>query len=170
MSLLLESTGVPAIEDLGPRLPPAGRLAEGPVAVLECFQEIPCDPCCHSCGRGAIDKPEGLNGLPRVDYARCNGCGRCIPGCPGLAIFVVDQTYSRERGLVMLAYEFLPRPRVGDEVPALDRAGREVCRAEVVAVREGRTLDRTAVIGIAVPKEFLMEARQIKVGERASGG
>ncbi len=162
--MMLESTGIPTKQDLESKMPTAERLAKGPVAVVECFQEIPCDPCYHSCKRGAISELIDINDIPYVDFDKCNGCALCISNCPGLAIFVLDQTYDEEYGVVKMPYEFLPRPVVGDEVAALNREGHEVCKGKIVEVRDGKVQDKTAVIGVAVPKEYLMEVRNIQVG------
>ncbi|AZR72471.1 4Fe-4S ferredoxin [Anoxybacter fermentans] len=161
---MLESTGVPTVEDLKARMPSKERLARGPVAMIECFQRIPCDPCYHSCKRGAISKLIDINDIPQVDYEKCNGCGLCISNCPGLAIFVLDQNYDEKYGLIKMPYELLPRPEIGEEVVALNREGQEVCKGKVVEVRDGKIQDKTAIIGVAVPKKFLMEVRNIKVG------
>lgn len=162
--MVLETTGIPTRDDIENKLPSAKRLAQGPVAIIECFQKIPCDPCYHSCKRGAICELTDINQIPHVDFAKCNGCGLCISNCPGLAIFVVDQTYDEEFGVVKMPYEFLPRPEVGDEVLALNFSGEEVCQGKIVEVRDGKSQDKTAVIGVAVPKKFLLEVRNIRVG------
>ena len=96
-----------------PGLPSEERLKKGPVAVIECNQEIPCNPCVAACPREAI-KVKALTSLPELDEDRCNGCGSCIAPCPGLAIFVVDMSYSEREAVVMLPYEFLPYPKVGE--------------------------------------------------------
>lgn len=162
---MLHQTGIPTREDLETKMPPEERLARGPVAMIECFQQIPCDPCFHSCKKGAItDLSEDINEVPYVDFDKCNGCGLCINNCPGLAIFVLDQNYDEEYGVVKMPYEFLPRPKLDQEVQALNRDGQQICTGKVVEVRDGKAQDKTAVIGVAVPKEFLMEVRNIKVG------
>ncbi len=42
---MLKNTGVPDEKDLASVTPTKKRLEEGPVVMVECFQEIPCDPC-----------------------------------------------------------------------------------------------------------------------------
>ena len=162
---MLEATGVPTKQDLEKKKPSKERLLQGPVAMIECFQRIPCDPCYYSCKRGAISEMIDINDIPQVDFDRCNGCSLCISNCPGLAIFVLDYNYDEEYGVIRMPYEFLPRPKVGDEVLALNREGVEVSKGKVVEVRDGKVQDKTAVVGVAVPKEFLMEVRNIKVRE-----
>lgn len=160
---MLEATGVPTKQDLEKKMPSEDRLLQGPVAMIECFQRIPCDPCYYSCKRGAISELIDINDIPYVDFDKCNGCSLCISNCPGLAIFVMDYNYDEEYGVIRMPYEFLPRPKIGEEVIALNREGAEVSTGKVVEVRDGKVQDKTAVVGVAVPKEFLMEVRNIKI-------
>jgi Fe-S-cluster-containing hydrogenase component 2 len=158
----LARDGVPALEDLEAVVPCAERLMSRAVAVVECFQQIPCDPCADACRHGAIKPLAGINDLPVLDEDLCDGCGLCIAKCPGQAVFVVDETYSLDEALVMLPYEFLPLPEVGEVVCAFGRDGCQVGLARVVKVRKGRSLDRTAIISVAVPLDLAMTARHIK--------
>lgn len=158
---MLEKTGIPTEEQIREITPPKERMAKGPVAVIECFQKIPCNPCYTSCPSKAIKELVDINDRPVVDYDRCNGCGVCISNCPGLAIFVVDESYSEDKALVKLPYEFLPLPNKGDIVKALDRSGHELGKAEVIRVVNTKTQDRTPVIWIAVDKELSMKVRNI---------
>jgi len=148
-----ETEGIVELEDL--RLPTEEQLKKG-VAIIECIQEIPCNPCVDACPFNAISM-ENINALPFVDYEKCVGCGKCIEVCPGLAIFVVK--IDGNKALVMLPYEFLPLPEEGEKVKALNREGKEICDAVVKKVRKGRT----PVITIELPSQYAMDARNIKV-------
>lgn len=156
---MLENTGVPSNENVLEVTPSKERLAKGPIAVFECFQKIPCNPCQKACPSGAIKELIDINDRPQVDNDKCTGCGICVSKCPGLAIFIVDETYSDTEALVKLPYEFLPIPEEGSFVTALDREGHPVCRAQVQKVLNTKFQDRTAVISLIVPKEFSMEVR-----------
>ena len=129
---MFAKTGVPSHKEIRQCLPTRKRRAAGPVAVIECWERIPCDPCQFLCPQGAIRPFANLNDLPGLDEERCSGCGACISGCPGLAIFVVDEKFSVTEALVRLPYEFRPLPEKGKEVWALDREGKKLCRATVV--------------------------------------
>lgn len=156
-------------KELAGQVPAEERLREGPVAVIECVEEIPCNPCVEICPQSAISMPGGLNGLPKLDWEKCNGCGVCVSGCPGLAIFMVDLTEAGEQAKVALPYEFVPLPERGEEVVALDREGNELGRAKVLRVQKGKRLDRTPVITIAIPREWALQARNIrKLDQRCS--
>lgn len=166
--MTLEKDGSLSPEELArlPGIPSAERLKQGPVAVIECAQEIPCNPCEEACPAGAIQVGEPITNLPVLASDQCTGCGLCIPICPGLAIFVVDMTYSDREATVQLPYEFLPLPEKGEVVTALDREGRAVCPARVINVRNPKRFDHTAVITIAVPKDKAMNVRNIALARR----
>ncbi len=159
---MLKKTGIPAEADLDKALPSRERLEEGPVAVFECFEEIPCDPCYYSCPVEAVDEFEDINELPELDSEACTGCGRCIAACPGLAAFVLDFTYSEDKGLIGLPYEFTPLPQEGEEVIALDHAGEKTARAEVVRVNTYRGSQKTPVVWLAVEKNRLARTRHFR--------
>lgn len=156
----LRRTGILNYEELAscPGIPSEERLWEGPVAVIECGEEIPCDPCEANCPRGAIHIGDVITSRPYLDSDRCVGCALCVSHCPGLAIFVVDLT--REEGdKVTLPYEFLPLPKPGEIVHGMNREGEIVCDAQIVKVDTNTHNDRTAVVILLVPKGYGMEVR-----------
>jgi len=160
---MLINDGIPTKEDLVRVTPSEERFSKGPVAIVECFQEIPCDPCVKACRRGAILMLRDINDIPMVDAELCNGCSLCISLCPGLAIFVVDKTFSEELALVKLPFEYVPVPQAGQYATALNRAGEELGRYEVIKVTSGGKKNKTYTISLAVPKDLAMEVRDIKV-------
>ena len=160
---MLKNDGIPTKEDLAEITPTEERLAEGPVAIVECFQEIPCNPCVKACKRGAISMPRDINDLPVVDTGLCNGCGLCISMCPGLAIFIVDKTFSEKLAIVKLPYEYVPVPEAGQKVTALSRAGEALGNFEVVRVTSGGRKNKTYTISLAVPQKLAMEVRDVRV-------
>ncbi len=133
--------------------------------MIECPEKIPCNPCVDACSQGAITIKGSIIELPEVDYEKCTGCLLCIPRCPGLAIFVIDET-PEEHSIVYIPYEFLPRPKKGDRVIALDHEGKERCEALVFKVIDSSKFDRCAVVGIAVPKGMEQEIRFFRLSNR----
>lgn len=141
-------------------LPSRERLARGPVAIIECTEDIPCDPCVEACKLGAISKA-GLTTPPDIDYEKCTGCASCVDVCPGLAIFVINMNYKEGKALVSIPYEMLPVPKRGERVDALDRSGKKIGVGEIVKVRKGR--GATFVVSVAIGKDLAMEARSIRI-------
>jgi Fe-S-cluster-containing hydrogenase component 2 len=148
------------LEESEVELPSWERLKKGSVAIIECPQEIPCDPCKVSCPNGAIEL-ENLNALPKVNFDLCNGCGLCVQKCPGLAIFLLQ--FKGEGCRVTLPYEFLPLPKKGEKVIVLNRKGEEVGEGTIVGVlsREKSRGD-TTVITVEVEKKLGNKIRNIK--------
>jgi len=138
------------------------RRKKGAYVVIECPEKIPCDPCVDACPNDAISIPGSIIESPEVDYEKCTGCLVCIPRCPGLAIFVVDET-PKDHAIVYVPYEFLPRPKKGDKAIGLDREGKERCEVEVLKVIDAKKFDRCAIVGFSVPKELVQEIRAVKL-------
>lgn len=138
------------------KLPSHKQLEKG-VAIIECVQNIPCNPCVDSCPTGAISMKD-INALPVMDYDKCIACCKCVGICPGLAIFVVK--CKDDKGLITLPYEFLPEPVVGKKVKLLDRAGKIVGDG---IVKKVVNKNKTFVVTIEVDKDLIMIIRNIKV-------
>lgn len=158
------SDGIIGLEDLASfnSVPSTERIREKrPVAMIECIQEIPCNSCVVACKLGAIQMAR-VNDLPRVDYNKCTGCMACAMVCPGLAVFLLRE--GDGVGYVTLPYEFLPVPKTGDQVMALNRKGTVLGKGKVARVLPPERNDGTALVTIEVPKELLLEARAIRLG------
>jgi Fe-S-cluster-containing hydrogenase component 2 len=142
-------------------LPPEGRERKGPVAVIECIQEIPCDPCVGACKFDAITM-DGINGIPHVDFAKCTGCMSCLRVCPGLAIFIQDK--SKAKPSVTVPYEYLPLPIKGGTVTLLGRDGSSLGTATVKFVLPADTVSKSSLISVEFDDPALCErVRNIKV-------
>jgi ferredoxin len=155
--------GIPSVSELekSPGYPGINRLMKGPVAVIECVEEIPCNPCQTACPAGAITIGASISNLPVLDENKCTGCGLCISSCPGLAIFVIDIQYGHDEALISLPFEALPLPQVGEEVPALNREGKEICQAKIVRISDKPSNGHTVVITISVLRKYALLVRNI---------
>ena len=139
-------------------IPSPERFTKGPVALFECMQQIPCNPCADACPRGAITVKE-INDCPSLDDSLCNGCGVCMTHCPGLSIFVVDYTYGIETALVKIPYEFSPLPETNELVDALNRQGQNIGTGQTIRVQHSP--NKTNIIWLTVPQELAMDVRSI---------
>lgn len=165
---MLIKTGIPSPEEIVKVKPGQSRLAKGPVAMVECFQRIPCNPCATSCPAGAIEPFKNINDLPKLNTEKCTGCSACVSSCPGLAIFIIDETYSDKEAVVKMPYEYRPLPEVKSVVEVTNRAGKVVGTGVVIQVVNNKKQDKTAVVSVAVPKELSMEARSIQIRKEST--
>ena len=152
--------------------PDEERFAKGPVAVVECVQQIPCNPCESACPLHAIHIGEPITNTPQVDREKCIGCGMCVAACPGLAIFLVDKSYSETEATVSFPFEYDPLPEKGAEIDALSRAGEYVCKGRVIKVMNPKKNDHTPVVTLAIPKEHadtVRTMRRLKLPEAHEG-
>ena len=137
--------------------------AVGVHPVMECTQNIPCNPCQDACPKGCIRIGEKITSLPAVNPdATCIGCGMCVASCSGQAIFLVNEHLEEGYASVTIPYEFLPLPEIGTKGVALGRNGQKVCDAEIIAVKSVPAYDKTNLLTMKVPAEFADRARFFK--------
>lgn len=149
-------------EDLAGFLEAAWDLSrDRPVAIVDCDEDIPCNPCESACPRGAIKVGMDICNPPRLELERCDGCGRCVRICPGLAIVLLDRTVDPDRPRVTVPFEMPVVPSVGDEMWAVDGLGRPVGLAEVVRVR-GVGRDATALVTVEVEGKRALKIRGLR--------
>lgn len=135
--------------------------------VIECTQNIPCNPCQDACPKHCIRVGSNITALPSIDEEiQCTGCGMCVASCSGQAIFLVNEDCGDGTAEITIPYEFLPLPQKGDKGIALNRAGESVCTAEVVSVRSAKAFDHTNLLTMKVDKNFAMQARFFRKEEQ----
>lgn len=141
--------------------PSANQQQEMIHPVIECTQNIPCNPCQDACPVGCIKVGSNITSLPVLDgEKKCIGCGMCVASCPGQAIFLIKE--EAEQAEITLPYEFMPLPKKGDKGTALSRSGQPLCEAEVVAVKSVAAMDHTNLLTMRVPKAYAGTARFIR--------
>jgi len=154
----------PAIDEPIESLPKDYRtFPKGARVVIECEQNIPCNPCEAICPHNAIKVGKDIVNYPQLDPEKCTACALCLTRCPGLSLFVVNKDYSPTETEISLPFEMIPLPRKGDAVDALDRQGNFVCKARVTRVLTGKKFDRTSIVSIAVEHKYADTARHFRV-------
>lgn len=150
-------------EDEINRYPGVKTKIKGIHPVIECTQNIPCNPCQDACKMHCIKIGEKITSLPEVDEnIKCIGCGMCVASCSGQAIFLVNDDYEEGYASVTIPYEFLPIPEKGEKGKALDRSGKAVCEAEIIEVKTAGSFDHTNLLTMKVPVDMSMKARFFK--------
>ena len=74
--------------------------------VFHCNQEIPCDPCASLCPKGLITlQADDIRAIPHFnpELGNCIHCEKCVAGCPGLAITLVDPPFRSPKPVRFLA-------------------------------------------------------------------
>lgn len=139
----------------------------GVFPVIHCSQEIPCNPCATLCAQGLIFIDQNdIRSVPSYlgSSLNCKYCLRCVAGCPGLAITLVDHRIQPENPRVAIPYEFSRESvRKGDTVTVLDTEGTELGTAEVLTVSNIRTSDRTLIVQVQVPAGYAQRVAGIRV-------
>ena len=157
---MLDKTGIPTKDLVFSRFFDEKTLFR-PKAIIECYEEIPCNPCSTSCPFDAIYIGENINKIPKLDANLCTGCGLCVTSCPGLAIMVAQ--LKGDQAIFKIAYEFNPKPKVGDHVKGIDRYGKEICICEVLDIKQGKDQDQTALLKVSVPAMFIHDFVTVRV-------
>jgi Fe-S-cluster-containing hydrogenase component 2 len=129
--------------------------------IIECPEEIPCNPCEEACPRGAISVGLPITNLPVLDSTKCSGCGLCVPACPGQAIFILEERLDGET-IIGLPYEMLPSLQEGDQVILLDRGGIAMGTGEVVKAVSPPVYSRTALIQVRCSPTVARDVRAVK--------
>ncbi len=133
-------------------------LPAGVLPVFHCNQEIPCDPCSALCPQHLIYiDQQDIRSTPKftADNFACKACLKCVAGCPGLAITLVDYRSNAERPLVSIPYEFSRESiNIGDLVTLENTQGDELATAAVVNARALKSNDRTIVLQVEVERNI----------------
>lgn len=147
------------------------EIEEGVVPVIHCTQEIPCDPCSGLCSHGLIYiDTKDIRHVPTFlgnSYC-CEACEKCVAGCPGLAITLVNYREHPEMPVVSIPYEFTRQTiNAEDRVIVLDTEGKELGRVDVLSVHAVNKDDKTLVVQVNAPKEIAQRIAGIKVQDES---
>lgn len=159
---MLDKKGFPDTKQIKTCFPEIEILLK-PKAIIECFENIPCNPCSTSCPFNAIYIGEDINNLPIIDFNKCTGCGICVFSCPGLAIKVVE--IHKDKAKFKIPYEFIPYPKEKEIWHAVNHAGEIIGDAQIFKVTLGKKQNKTALVEVIVDDSLLYDFATIKIKE-----
>lgn len=153
---------------------PGNRIAEtehpvgkGVMPILHCTQEIPCDPCSTLCPKHLLHIDEhDIRGIPEFlgEIDNCSGCRKCLLGCPGLAITLVDYRNNEELPTISIPFELGQNCfQVGDLVTVLNTEGLELGQVPISNILAMRSGDRTLIIQTQAPAVIAQKIAGIRV-------
>ncbi|MFA5380320.1 MAG: 4Fe-4S dicluster domain-containing protein [Candidatus Izemoplasmatales bacterium] len=151
---MLDKNGVASLEQVKSRFPEQTRLLK-PKAIIECYEDIPCNPCSTSCPFHAIEIGDDINLQPRLNIDLCTGCGICVTSCPGLAIMTAE--LRENRAVFKIPYEFIPYPVVNSVWSGVNRDGKVICDAIIEKVSLTSKQDKTALVTVSVDHKYLYD-------------
>ncbi len=142
-------------------------IANGVMPVIHCRQEIPCDPCTQLCPKGYFYiNEDDIRSIPVYtgDSQHCIGCEKCVAGCPGLAITLVDYRKDPEKPLVSIAAEL--DHEILDHLPSVvitDVDGNSLGSAPVINIHAVPRMDHTLIVKVEVDKAIATKVAGIQV-------
>lgn len=138
--------------------------------IIECYEPIPCNPCEFLCTQKVIQVGSPITNLPVTENENCSGCGVCVAGCPGQAIFLLQDSGVGSTLKVSFPWELFPLPIKGSTVLVVDSEGKQLGEGSVVKINKPRTYNETAVITVEVSRKLAPLVRGIDRGENNLGG
>ncbi len=151
---MLDKTGIASLEQVKSRFPKKEFLAKAK-AIIECYQDIPCNPCQTSCPFGAIHIGDDINVQPKLIVEKCTGCGICVTSCPGLAIMLAKIEPSK--AVFKIPYELLPVPKKNEIWHAINRAGAIIGDALIESAILIPKQDKTVLVTVKTDLNLLYE-------------
>ncbi len=141
---------------------------EGVFPIINCVQEIPCNPCTTVCPKNCIKLDgDSIMNVPLYVNDACIGCEQCVAICPGLAITLVDYRKSDDYVVVTVPFEFEEGTiNVGDKVMTVDIEGNEIEETEVIGIKNVKINNRTPLIKLKTSKENAKNIVGIKIQEK----
>lgn len=143
------------------------NLDGGILPVIHCQQEIPCNPCTTLCPLGLIViESDDIRGVPHFvgDNFDCKGCAKCVAGCPGLAITLVNSRKDAENPIVSIPYEFTRESLEGKQTTkVIDTNGEELGEIPIVGINAIPNNDRTLIVRVKAPRSKATRIAGIRI-------
>jgi Fe-S-cluster-containing hydrogenase component 2 len=149
---MLHKTGVPTPEQVSSVFFDESTLSEYK-AIIECYEDIPCNPCATSCPVQAITIAPNIHAQPKLDPKVCTGCSICVTTCPGLAIMLAKVV--KDKAYFKIPYEMNEVFEKGMKVHAINRAGEVIGEGIILSISKHPHQLKTQLIGVEVDKALL---------------
>lgn len=144
----------------------------GVIPVIHCSQEIPCDPCSRLCDQELIRIAlEDIRNMPQYIGAinACKGCLKCLIGCPGLSITLVDYRKNPDFPIVSVPFEFgISMFNPGNIVTAVNTTGTIIGNFPIKALRGNKNLNGTCILQLEVPREYAKIIAGVRIQDENS--
>jgi sarcosine oxidase subunit alpha len=139
----------------------------GILPIIHCSQEIPCDPCSRLCDQELIRIAiEDIRNIPRYIGAidACKGCFKCLIGCPGLAITLVDFRKNPDFPIVSVPVEFGNSMFIpGNTATAVNTKGSLIGNFPIKALRGNKNSNGTWILQLEVPREYSKRIAGVRI-------
>ncbi|MDZ7860174.1 MAG: FAD-dependent oxidoreductase [Candidatus Krumholzibacteriota bacterium] len=134
--------------------------------IIRCVEEIPCDPCVHSCPVHSISlRGDSIMGLPVFD-GNCIGCMKCVSSCPALAITLIRPSEKRGKSHVVIPFELEEELLAeGKKVMSVGMKGAPLGKAEIVKFRRSPDDKRRLLVTLEVPDKTALDVAGIRIQE-----
>jgi len=161
MSDILKSKAGQTYQDVLP------ELTDGFMPVLHCIQQIPCDPCSTLCPKELIEISDNdIRNIPIFlgNAYQCIHCKKCVAGCPGLAITLVDSRKDPDYPIVSIPFEFnVEILREKELVTLLDTTGNFLGELPISRVYAIPKMDKTLIVEVKAPKAWAARIAGVRV-------
>jgi sarcosine oxidase subunit alpha len=145
---------------------------KGVIPILHCTQEIPCDPCSALCNQKLIKIAEtDIRALPEFfgSEESCKGCLKCVIGCPGLAITLVDYRQNPEFPLVSIPFEFGGSEiSQGQKVIVLETSGEPLGEFLVSKILGSPKTNHTYIVQLHAPDTIAAKIAGVQIQDFSS--
>jgi Fe-S-cluster-containing hydrogenase component 2 len=156
---MLHKTGVPTKEQVSSVFFDDHTLSEYK-AIIECYEDIPCNPCVTSCPVKAISMGPTIHNQPKLNPDLCIGCSICVTSCPGLAIILAK--VNDDKAFFKIAYEMNGVFEKDMIVSALNRSGEVIGEGRIISILNHPRQLKTQLIEVEVDRSLLHDFITIK--------